>query len=142
MKVHRLKHIRTEDVSRINSLLRTLSPDTPEISKGRLEELIADSSFSLFTAEEDGVISGMLSLTRCHTLAKSKYWIEDVIVDPAFRGKGTGHSLVQAAVLYVKEQKEPAAIYLTSNPSRTHARALYRSEGFEEYDTGVFLFKV
>lgn len=142
MKVHTLKHISAEDVSRINSLLHSLSPGAPEISKERLEELIADNSFTLFTSEEDGNITGMLTLSRCHTLAKSKYWIEDVIVDPAFRGKGAGRSLVHAAVSHVKEQEEHSVIYLTSNSSRTQARALYRSEGFEEYDTGVFRLKV
>ena len=47
-------------------------------------------------------------------------------------------ALVKAAVSHVKQSGRPCRIYLTSNPSRTAARNLYRSEGFEEYDTGVF----
>lgn len=39
--------------------------------------------------------------------------------------------------LFVAENEE-GTITLTSNPSRTAARSLYRSEGFEEYNTGVF----
>jgi ribosomal protein S18 acetylase RimI-like enzyme len=46
--------------------------------------------------------------------------------------------LVRAAVNYVKENETVPAIYLTSNPSRVAARSLYMSEGFEEYNTGVF----
>jgi ribosomal protein S18 acetylase RimI-like enzyme len=80
----------------------------------------------------------MLTLTICHTLACSKYWIEDVVVDPAHRGEGVGRALVRAAVNYVKENETVPAIYLTSNPSRVAARRLYMSEGFEEYNTGVF----
>jgi ribosomal protein S18 acetylase RimI-like enzyme len=80
----------------------------------------------------------MLTLTICHTLACSKYWIEDVVVDPAHRGEGVGRALVRAAVNHVKENETVPAIYLTSNPSRVAARSLYMSEGFEEYNTGVF----
>ena len=72
------------------------------------------------------------------TLTGDKYWIEDVIVHEAFRGQGIGKALVKAAVEHVKESGKPYRIYLTSNPSRTAARNLYSSEGFEEYDTGVF----
>jgi ribosomal protein S18 acetylase RimI-like enzyme len=83
----------------------------------------------------------MLTLTCCQTLSRPKYWIEDVVVDPSCRGKGAGRALVQAAVRFVKEKNDGSVIYLTSNPSRTAARNLYRSEGFEEYETGVFRIK-
>ena len=139
MNVHILRHIDADTLSQINSLLHTLDPDMPEVTLERLERIIREDSFFLFVSEnENGKIDGMLTLTRCHTLGRSKYWIEDVVVDPASRGKGVGRSLVKAAIAHVRETEGNAVIYLTSNPSRLPARALYRSEGFEEYDTGVF----
>ena len=139
MKVYRLKRTNIESLSQINYLLNILNPNTPSIRQERLNEIIGDDSFHLFVAENiNGNIDGMLTLTRCHTLGRSKYWIEDVVVTPVSRGKGVGRSLVKAAVSHVRETEENAVIYLTSNPSRVEARALYRSEGFEEYDTGVF----
>ena len=139
MKVHILRHIDADTLSQINSLLHTLDPDMPEVTLERLERIIREDSFFLFVSEnENGKLNGMLTLTRCHTLGRSKYWIEDVVVDPASRGKGVGRSLVKAAIAHVRETEGNAVIYLTSNPSRLPARALYRSEGFEEYDTGVF----
>lgn len=120
-------------------LLQTLNAEAPPLDVSRLNKLIADDSFKLFIAEEEnGLIIGMLTLTRCHTLACSKFWIEDVVVDPVFRGKGVGRTLVRAAVTFVKENETDPTIYLTSNPSRVAARSLYMSEGFEEYKTGVF----
>ena len=118
-----------------------LSPDAPAIGPARLAELLAGDSFWLFVTEDaDGQLAGMLTLTRCHTLSRSKFWIEDVIVDPAYRGQGVGRALVHAAVEYVRTAvesntscKRNPSLYLTSNPKRTAARALYRSEGFEEY---------
>lgn len=139
MNVHILRHIDADILSQINSLLHALNPDMPAITHERLNQIISEDSFHLFVSENvKGNIDGMLTLTRCHTLGRSKYWIEDVVVDPASRGKGVGRSLIRAAVSHVRETEENAVIYLTSNPSRVHARALYSSEGFEKYDTGVF----
>lgn len=142
MNVRKLRNISSEEFSQINILLKKLSPKAPDISQERLDSLIDKESFSLFVTEEEATITGMLTLTRCDTLAKSKYWIEDVVVDPAFRGKGAGRALIQTAISHVKRAEEHRVIYLTSNPSRVEARALYRSEGFEEYETGVFRIKI
>ena len=139
MKTYILQELNEIKAARIDALLHMLSPDDPALEEARLAELIAGDSFWLFVAEDaDGELAGMLTLTRCHTLSRSKFWIEDVIVDPAYRGQGVGRDLVHAAVEYVKDYGQGSSLYLTSNPSRTAARALYRSEGFEEYNTGVF----
>ena len=158
MKTYILQELNEVNAARIDTLLHMLSPDAPALGPARLAELLAGDSFWLFVTEDaEGVLAGMLTLTRCHTLSRSKFWIEDVIVDPAYRGQGVGRALVHAAVEHVKAygqtlqeggirqhdegmilQDGKPSLYLTSNPSRTAARALYRSEGFEEYNTGVF----
>ena len=139
MNVGILNKADNQVVEQIGNLLRKLSPAAVAPDFQRLSQLINDAGFKLFVAsDENGSIVGMLTLTRCHTLAGSKYWIEDVIVDEVCRGKGAGRALVQAAVQHVKQQGGHHSIYLTSNPSRVSARNLYRSEGFEEYNTGVF----
>jgi ribosomal protein S18 acetylase RimI-like enzyme len=143
MKTYILREISEEQFARVGALLQTLNAEAPPLDIIRLREILVNDSFNLFIAEdENGLITGMLTLTNCHTLAGSKYWIEDVVVDPAHRGKGIGRALVQAAVNYVKENEPFPTIYLTSNPSRVTARSLYMSEGFEEYDTGVFRIKI
>lgn len=139
MKAYILKEIDAGTSERINLLLHMLSPSAPAVSEDRLRALLGVQTFKLFVAEADnGEMAGMLTLTGCPVLSRTKWWIEDVIVDDRFRGLGAGRSLVRAAVTYVRAQEEHPTLYLTSNPSRTPARALYRSEGFEEYETGVF----
>ncbi len=160
MKTYILQELNESNAARIDTLLHMLSPDAPTLGYARLAELLAGDSFWLFVTEDaDGQLAGMLTLTRCHTLSRSKFWIEDVIVDPGYRGQGVGRDLVHAAVEYVRTAGEHGhatgendsttgesttgcerrpSLYLTSNPKRTAARALYRSEGFEEYETGVF----
>ena len=129
-----------EDMQKeIDLLLHELSPTLGIIDRDRVNRLLNEDRLTLFAAEDDnGRFTGMLTLTFCPTLTGDKYWIEDVIVHDEFRGHGIGKALVKAAVSHVKQSGQPYRIYLTSNPSRTAARNLYRSEGFEEYDTGVF----
>ena len=123
----------------IDFLLHELSPSLGTIDRDRVNRLLEEGRLTLFAAEDDnGRFTGMLTLTFCPTLTGDKYWIEDVIVHDEFRGHGICKDLVKAAVSHVKQSGQPYRIYLTSNPSRTAARNLYRSEGFEEYDTGVF----
>ena len=123
----------------IDLLLHELSPSLGTIDRDRVNRLLKEDRLTLFAAEDDkGRLAGMLTLTFCPTLTGDKYWIEDVIVSNEYRGQGIGKALVKAAVSHVKQSGRPCRIYLTSNPSRTAARNLYRSEGFEEYDTGVF----
>lgn len=142
MNISILNNIDIDTVLQVDCLLHKLSPDVPELSFQRLSQLLEDADFNLFVAkDEEGRIVGMLTLTCCHTLPGKKYWIEDVIVDESCRGTGMGRALVKAAVSYVREKEEKPVIYLTSNPSRVSARNLYRSEGFEEYETGVFRIK-
>ena len=139
MRVYILRKIEAATAARIDILLHILSPDAPAVSEEKLKRLIQDGSSILFVGEDEGgEIAGMLTLTCCRTLSRNKWWIEDVVVDDRFRGKGIGRALVRAAVEHVKATEEFPTLYLTSNPSRVSARKLYRSEGFEEYETGVF----
>lgn len=142
MNIGILNSLNPESSSQIDSLLHQLSPAAPALNPQRLAELLEDADFKLFVAcNDENLIVGMLTLTACQTLTCAKYWIEDVIVDNSCRGLGVGRALVRAAVSYVKEAETSPVIYLTSNPSRVSARNLYRSEGFEEYETGVFRIK-
>ena len=142
MNICLLQTVDDKAVQQLDELLHKLDPSAPALSRNRLEFLCECADFKLFTAsDQGGDFVGMLTLTCCHTLSRPKYWIEDVVVDPACRGKGAGRALMQAAVRFVKEKNDGSVIYLTSNPSRTAARNLYRSEGFEEYETGVFRIK-
>lgn len=139
MEVIRLTTFDYETMQQVDSLLHMLSPKSQPVDSARLRSLIEEERLHLFVCRDDNAgIMGMLTLTCCPTLARDKYWIEDVIVDEAFRGQGAGRALLRAAVGYARQELKASCIYLTSNPSRVQARALYRSEGFEEYETGVF----
>ena len=140
--VYRLTDIDNAMTERIGQLLDSLRSVPVTIDEAFLERLLSDDRFNLFVAEDDDRnVMGMLTLTSCPTLAGEKVWVEDVIVDEKFRGKGVGRVLLRAAIDFARNEMKAQAVYLTSNPSRVQARSLYRSEGFEEYETGVFRIK-
>lgn len=152
MKRHTIKVLVAQELDgntlqQVQGLLLLLNPEAGEIEAGRLARLIEDGRLMLFVAEdgeeqEDSKLTGMLTMCVCPTLAQDKLWIEDVIVDDSCRGKGVGRALVRAAVAHAAAAWPGNTLYLTSNPTRQAARALYTSEGFEEYDTGVFRMKL
>ena len=121
-------------------LLPQLSSSAQMPTTEYLENMLLNEHVHLFVAEHNSAIVGMLTLAIVDIPTGRKAWIEDVVVDSESRGLNIGFSLVEkakeyASLLGVKK------IYLTSNPSRKAAHALYHKCGFEEYNTTVFRVK-
>ena len=121
-------------------LLPQLSPRLGALSEERLRRLLAAPAAALYVAERAGRIVGTLTLAWYDAPSGRKAWIEDVVVDAAARGCGVGEALVRAAQRHAAEIGAKR-VMLTSNPSRTAARALYRKCGFNEAETTVFACK-
>ena len=121
-------------------LLPQLSPRLGALSEERLRTLLAAPAAALYVAERAGRIVGTLTLAWYDAPSGRKAWIEDVVVDAAARGCGAGEALVRAAQRHAAEIGAKR-VMLTSNPSRTAARALYRKCGFNEAETTVFACK-
>lgn len=137
MEIYEIKIITPQLAESIARLLPQLSANAAIPSIEEMEILLADNNSHLYVAEQDGVVAGMLSLVIVNIPTGRKAWIEDVVVDGGFRGKNIGFELVERAK--VEAQNLGAKkLYLTSNPSRKAAHALYKKCGFEEYDTTVF----
>lgn len=113
----------------------------PHIDVERLEVIVSNPHSALFVARLEGEIVGSLTATHYTTPTSEKVWIEDVVVAPSARGRGAGRALVEEALCWRSKHHPQATIYLTSNPTRTAARNLYKALGFEEYSTGVFKLK-
>lgn len=128
-------------VKQIRMLLSQLSSKEVRFTLEELQSIISTDNSTLFVAEEEGCIVGMLTLASYRIPTGMKYWIEDVVVDEKARGKGYAKQLLQAALDMVREAGG-GTIELTSRPSRVAARTLYMSIGFQPYETGVFKLKV
>ena len=140
MRIYRVTKPTEQFSDALATLLPQLSSSATMPSEAYLEEMLANENIHLFAAEHEGAIVGMLSLVVVDIPTGRKAWIEDVVVDSKARGLGVGHALVERAKECAKEVGAKK-LYLTSNPSRKAAHALYHKCGFEEYDTTVFRVK-
>ena len=79
----------------------------------------AAERWSLYVAEDEGRLVGLLALVP----ADSR--IDQIFVDPAFKGAGVGLALLNAA-----KAELPYGIVLTTHQENLRARAFYEHEGF------------
>ena len=125
----------------VSLLLGQLTSRDIVFTEDDYRKLIADSHSYLFLLHCGDSVVGMLTVGIYLSPTGSKAWIEDVVVDNAYRGRGLGKRLVAHAIDYCKEQGIDT-LMLTSNPKRIEANALYRSLGFEQKETNVYRMKM
>lgn len=129
---------KVESSERLTRLFSELKGEetTPDVS--RINALIAAGNLAFYSAWMDGELVGITSVIPCRTAQSDKLWIEDVAVLGECRGLGLGKGLVEFAMEDASSRFFNGTFWLTSRPSRTAARKMYASMGFEEYETGVF----
>ena len=137
IKIERITSADGSTAEAISLLLKQLSSQEFSFSERELAALINDSSSSLFLLYTEDKITGMLTLGTYLSPTGRKAWIEDVVVDSAYRGKGYGKMLVEHAIEYARTLS-PCTLMLTSNPARIAANELYRASGFEQKITNVY----
>lgn len=98
------------------------------LTKGRLAKIISSGTVVVI-ARVDGVIAGTGVLGKVDQLVGTKYWLEDIVVDQAYRSQGVARAIVKQLMALV-----PAELYsvnLSSKASRPEAQAWYQRLGFD-----------
>lgn len=124
-------------LNRVNELLNQLVSKPVVFTEQAFHSLLASDASKLFLVYVDCNIAGMLTLGTYASPTGVKYWIEDVVVDQAYRGRSLGRKLINFTVDYVKGLGK-GTLMLTSKPARIAANALYRSSGFQSKETNVY----
>ena len=134
----------TTDWRQVNFLLKQLSegksiswPDYQQLFENEDTYLVFLSDY----VEDVKRRVGMATLCITHSPTGSKAWVEDVVIDQAFRGRGLSHRLIACMKLKAAE-KGIKKIMLTSRPARVAANRLYQEEGFVRRETNVYAFEV
>lgn len=136
-----VKEALPEYLQAIQQLLPELTPHATPLDESTWQELVAHPSTRIFLLKANEQIAGMLTLGHYTSPTGRKYWVEDVTVSAAYRGKGLGRILLQHAIAEVKKQA-PATLMLTSKPARIAANQLYQSSGFSPKETNVYVMKL
>ncbi len=128
-----------ELLSSLNVLLPQLSDSAPPLSMSDLERLVASDSSTLFVAREGDLVVGSLTLVVFSLPSGPRAWIEDVVVDSRFRGRGAGERLTATAIEEAR-RRGVRTLDLTTRPSRDAANRLYQRMGFVRRETNVYRF--
>lgn len=122
------------------NLLPQLSSSAEPLTRTQLEEIVTSPAVTLFMARSDGKLAGSLSLVVFRIPDGVRAWVESVVVDEAFRGRGIGELLSVRAVEHA-QALGAKSIDLTSRPSREAANRLYKKIGFEQRETNVYRYR-
>ncbi|MFN2304850.1 MAG: GNAT family N-acetyltransferase [Anaerolineales bacterium] len=123
-----------------NNLIPQLSQYSSPPNRVALEQILASQATFIFLAKEPdqaGQIVGTATLAAFETPTGKHGWIEDVVVDKAFRGQGIGRALTQACL----EKARTLGLHdvnLTSRPNRVVANKLYQAMGFIKRQTNIY----
>lgn len=121
----------------IKGLLAQLSSSPVVFGREELRVIVESPASHLFLLVAGDEVAGMLTLCSYIAPTGRKYWIEDVVVDSAMRGRAYGRRLVQYAIDFASKEGA-GVVMLTSKPARVAANALYRSVGFGLKESNLY----
>ncbi len=142
MYISRVTKIDDHLAKAIKDLFSQLTTSRKPPEKEDLKEIIATDSTILLILAKDKAgleIIGTLSIAFYKTPSGHHAWVEDVIVDKQFRGKGLGKALMNKALDLARERKV-YSVNLTSMPARLAANQLYQKMGFKKNKTNLYKY--
>jgi GNAT superfamily N-acetyltransferase len=102
-----------------------------------LAAALADPAVTVLAAWEGAAVVGVALMAVYRKLSGVEARLEDVVVDEAARGAGTGAALVRAAI-EVARTRGATHLELTTSPRREAANRLYGRLGFVRRETNVY----
>jgi ribosomal protein S18 acetylase RimI-like enzyme len=141
MKIIEVNELTNGYLNAIRRMISSLSTEYHPFTEADFRELLTSGNSHLFFLMDGECVAGMLSVGIYRSPTGTKAWIEDVVVDEVYRGRGLGKLLIRHAIDFVKSQHADL-LMLTSNPSRTVANHLYQAIGFERKETNVYRMKL
>jgi ribosomal protein S18 acetylase RimI-like enzyme len=140
MNIKEVKRFNSKVYKALLRLLPQLDPDSELPKKRNFKTILRSGNTHFFIAElENKEIAGMLTLAVYIIPTGTKAWIEDVVVDEVYRGKGIGKELMISAIEFAKSIGVKS-VDLTSRPSRISANKLYQDLGFVLRETNVYRY--
>jgi ribosomal protein S18 acetylase RimI-like enzyme len=139
VKTEVVRSVTPEIVEAFRVLLRELSPGSPELTVGELEDIVSFPANTVLVArdEHSGRVIGTATVVSIRIPSGRRARLESVVVHPSARGRGVGEALCRHAIA-VARQSGAAFLDLTSAPTRSAANRLYGRLGFTRRTTNVY----
>lgn len=137
--IEKIKTFSPELTPLIDALAKQIGQNYEGITDEALKQIIDSDVTHLLIAKdkENGQLIGMITLVIYRIPYKTKGWLEDLVVDQSYRGRGVATLLLENAIdlartLHVKK------LDFTSKPERESANNLYAKLGFQKRNTNVY----
>ncbi len=138
MEIYELVELTNETVAAFERLFPQLT-SLPAPTREDLEQMISSENCRIFMARVDGKIAGAAALGCYRTPSGLHAWIEDVVVDEAYRRQGIGESLT-LTLIETAQSMGAHSLSLTSRPAREAANRLYQQLGFVRWQTNLYRY--
>ena len=134
-----LDKVSDELVAAFARLLPQLSRSAPRLGPDELDAVVSHQANTVLVARSGGTVTGTLTLVMFPLPTGLRAWIEDVVVDEAARGQGTGEALTHEA-LRIAREAGARTVDLTSRPAREAAGRLYERLGFTIRESRLYRY--
>jgi ribosomal protein S18 acetylase RimI-like enzyme len=139
VQVEVLDKVTDELVEAFARLLPQLSRSAPRLGPDELGAVVSSQANTVLVSRSGGTITGTLTLVMFPLPTGLRAWIEDVVVDEAARGQGTGEALTHEA-LRIAREAGARTVDLTSRPARAAAGRLYERLGFKLRESRLYRY--
>lgn len=143
IRIEQLKEASAEAVNDISRLLSQLreNPEEHVATLNELKAVVEDKNVVFIVAKDGDHIIGMATLYMLTKFSKRIAYVEDVVVDGAYRGQGLGEKIMRA-LIDIARAEGVKTLNLTSRPARVAANKLYQKLGFEQKETNPYRLRL
>ena len=137
--IHR-EHLRDSDAAQWKALMMQLNPDASQLSWTWARRITSQEGVMVVTARDrgrDDCLVGMAQLDFHFKQCDRVGWIDDVVVDTAYRRRGIAARLMEEVLAIAREHN---LTYVTLSSNKPGAVALYKKMGFREPPTTFFSY--
>jgi ribosomal protein S18 acetylase RimI-like enzyme len=139
LKIEVVKQFDPSLLQAVASLLPQLTSSGRMMTADELRAMIASPLTTLFIAKDEDKIVGMISMNVVQMPTGLRSYLEDLVIDSAYRQRGAATALLQAAIDLARSSGA-RTLNMTSRSSRKGTIRLYERLGFRRRDTNAFRY--